>query len=69
MFNKFLFLDNASIHHSKIFKEYCKNNKINIIYNTPYSPEYNPIEIMFSKHKKIVKDKNFNNSIVQLKKI
>ena len=59
--NKYLFLDNACIHHSKIVTEYVKQHKIDLLFNVPYSPEFNPIEIMFSKLKKLVKD-NKNNS-------
>jgi len=44
--------DNARIHHSKKVKEYAKNNNINMIYNPPYSPEFNPIELIFNKLKK-----------------
>jgi transposase len=60
--NKYLFLDNAKIHHSKIVKEYVKNNNINLLFNVPYSPEYNPIEFMFSKLKKLVRDCNNNSN-------
>ena len=66
--NKTLFMDNASIHHSKIVKKYTSDNNINNLFNVPYSPEYNPIELMFSKHKKIVKDMFPNNSIDLLQK-
>ena len=44
--------DNARIHHSKKVKEYAKNNNINMVYNPPYSPEFNPIELIFNKLKK-----------------
>ena len=64
--NKYLFLDNASIHHSKILNHYIKLKHINMLFNVPYSPEFNPIEIMFSKLKKIVRDCNNNNNIKQL---
>ena len=56
-------MDNACIHHSKIVTEYIKNYNIKLIFNVPYSPEYNPIEIMFSKLKKLVKDYTDNNKI------
>ena len=39
--------DNVRIHHSKKVKEFCKDNNINLIYNPPYSPEFNPIELIF----------------------
>lgn len=63
---KYLFLDNACIHHSKIVKQFIKDKKINFIFNVPYSPEYNPIEIMFSKLKKIVRDSTNNNILCSL---
>ena len=64
--NKYLFLDNAVIHHSKIVTEFVTNNKINLLFNVPYSPEFNPIEIMFSKLKKLVKDCINNNNLNHL---
>lgn len=57
-----LFFDNASIHHSKILVNYLTENNIKHIYNVPYSPEYNPIEYIFSKVKKNIK--NMSNSKV-----
>ena len=42
------FLDNASIHRSKIFKKYIKENNLKIIYNVPYHSHLNPIEYIFS---------------------
>lgn len=64
---KYLFLDNACIHHSKIVSKYVQDKKIKLLFNVPYSPEYNPIEIMFSKLKKIVRDSVNNNSLICLK--
>ena len=63
---KYLFLDNARIHHSKIVSKYVKDKKINLLFNVPYCPEYNPIEIMFSKLKKIVRDSTNNNKLCSL---
>lgn len=38
----YVILDNARIHHSKIFKKYIGEiDNINLIYNVPYSPESN----------------------------
>ena len=47
--NRNLVQDNARIHHSKKVKDFCKDNNINLIYNPPYSPEFNPIELIFNK--------------------
>lgn len=65
--DKFLFLDNACIHHSKIVSSYATNNNIKFLFNVPYSPQYNPIELMFSKLKKNVRDKTNNNNLKNLK--
>jgi transposase len=56
--NKYLFLDNACIHHSKIVIKYTQENNIKMLFSVPYSPEYNPIEIMFSKLKHSVIKQN-----------
>ena len=37
-------MDNAKIHHTKKFKAYIKKKNINVFYNIPYCPEFNPIE-------------------------
>ncbi len=42
------FLDNASIHRSKMFTKYAIENKIKLIYNMPYHSHLNPIEYIFS---------------------
>ena len=47
----YLFMDNARIHHAKIFNEFIKDKNCEIIYNIPYSPQYNPIEGAFGQTK------------------
>jgi len=49
--NKTIFQDNARIHHSVIVKEYTKNENIKMKFNPAYTPEFNPIEYIFSKIK------------------
>jgi transposase len=39
-----IFLDNCRVHHSKKVDQFLKENKIEVIFNVPYGPEYNPIE-------------------------
>jgi transposase len=39
-----LFMDNCSVHHSKKVTEFCKLLGLQIIFNVPYCPQYNPIE-------------------------
>ena len=47
--NKLTFyLDNASIHRSKLFQKYVQQNNLKIIYNVPYHSHLNPIEYIFS---------------------
>jgi transposase len=33
-----LFLDNCTVHHSKLVSSFVKENDINLIFNVPYSP-------------------------------
>ena len=50
-------MDNASIHKSKVFKDYFMNSH-SVMYNAPYSPQLNPIELAFSIIKRDIKAKN-----------
>ena len=50
-------LDNATIHHARIVKDYMKNERLNIAFIPPYSPEIAPVEHYFSKLKQVVIDK------------
>ncbi len=49
-----LFLDNASIHHSKLVKNII-GSKLTLLFNAEYSPMLNPIEEFFSKMKATVR--------------
>ena len=41
-------VDNATLHKSRKVKEFLKRNKdVKIYYLPPYSPEYNPVEIIW----------------------
>jgi transposase len=42
----YLFLDNCSIHHSKVVRRYLSDHsdKLTLIWNAPYTPELNRIE-------------------------
>ncbi len=46
--NTVILLDNASIHHSNVVKEFASANQLSLLYTPPYSPWYNPIEFCFS---------------------
>jgi DDE superfamily endonuclease len=61
-----ILMDNATIHKTKIFKEYVEKNEISIVYNIPY----NPIEMIFSPLKRYTKNhktnsfESINNSVI-----
>ena len=44
-------MDNLSVHKSEKAKAEMARLGFKYIYNVPYSPEYNPIEFVFSKVK------------------
>lgn len=63
----YLLMDNCRIHHSKLVLDYIKDTNHKILYNVPYCPEFNPIEMVFSKFKSIMIKKN-NSTIIKLVK-
>ena len=42
--NKTLLLDNARIYHYNKVKQFAIENNITLLFNSPYSPIFNPIE-------------------------
>lgn len=48
-------MDNARIHKSGAFSEYCEREGIKVVYLPPYSPEFNPIELAWSKMKALIR--------------
>jgi transposase len=46
-----LIMDNSSVHKAKVVIDVLKKNKINFLFLPPYSPDLNPIELMWSKAK------------------
>ncbi len=63
--NNQILLDNARIHHAKLLKDYMKTQPNKFIYNVPYSPEYNPIEKVFSMVKNTLKNTNYTNNTIK----
>jgi len=59
--NRCILHDNARIHHYTKLKEYCLDNNINLIYTPAYSPEFNPIELVFSEIKTIFRKLEHEN--------
>jgi len=49
-----MLMDNASVHKSKDYMKKAENF-YNVLYNAPYTPQFNPIEFAFSKIKQIVR--------------
>ena len=47
-----IFMDNLSAHTSDRSKAAMREHGFRMIYNVPYSPEYNPIEFVFSQFKR-----------------
>ena len=61
-----ILLDNAKIHKSKIIQKYLETqSKLKFIYNVAYSPEYNPIEYVFSKTKTQIRNKRITNKNIK----
>ncbi len=48
-----IFCDNAKIHKSNQFMLNTFNKFYTLLYNAAYTPQYNPIELCFSKIKSI----------------
>jgi transposase len=59
--NTILLMDNASIHKTKQFKEIVASKGFEVIYTPPYSPEFNPIELVFGIIKKKFYKSRYNN--------
>ena len=56
------FIDNASWHKTLAVQEYCQENKITLLFLPPYSPEYNPIERVWSFLKSKIKQRFFKTA-------
>ena len=56
-----LFVDNCSVHHSKLVTTYVLETNFLLLFSIPYSPELNIIEYMFNIIKMEVK-KNYNHN-------
>lgn len=54
--NSILIMDNCAIHHVSEIKEMLESAGILVIFLPPYSPDYNPAELLFSYIKYYLKD-------------
>jgi transposase len=55
--NKYILMDNVSFHKSKRVIKIIEDSKNKILYIPPYSPDFNPIEEVFSKMKTYIRTK------------
>ena len=46
--NKILLQDNVRFHYAVVVKEFAIKNNIRMLYIPSYSPQFNPIELVFS---------------------
>lgn len=53
--NDILILDNCSVHKSKLVIDTLEECQIKYIFLPPYSPDYNPIELLWAFMKNILK--------------
>lgn len=60
--NKVLLLDNVAFHKTKIFKDAMSLSNNKLLYTPPYSPQFNPIELAFSKIKSSYRKLNYIKS-------
>ena len=58
-----LFMDNATIHKKPCVKEWWPKLNMEPIWNIGYSPEFNPIEAVFSKVKRLFNSQRLNNLV------
>ena len=57
-----ILIDNASWHKTAVVRAYCEQNNIILLFLPPYSPEYNPIERVWSFLKAKIKQKFFRTA-------
>jgi transposase len=57
-----ILIDNATWHKTLAVQEYCKENKIILLFLPPYSPEFNPIERVWSFIKSKIRQRFFQTA-------
>ncbi|KAJ3548569.1 hypothetical protein NM208_g933 [Fusarium decemcellulare] len=53
--NSVLVIDNASFHKSPKIKEMCEEASVEVLFLSPYSPDYDPIEEFFAELKAFIR--------------
>lgn len=56
-------MDNATWHKTEEVKDFCKKNNITLLFLPPYSPEFNPIERVWSFFKSMVRQRFFPKAV------
>lgn len=62
MADAIVIMKNYSIHHAKMVKELIYERNINAIWNVPYCPQYNGIELYWAQTKR-----HFRKHVTQIK--
>ena len=58
-----LFMDNLRVHKANVVKEYLAETGVRIIFNVPYFPQGNPIELVFAQVKREFKTLRTNQIV------
>jgi len=66
--NHYFLMDNVSFHKSKKISDLMQNSYNELLYIPPYSPEFNPIEFVFSQFKRNLINLNQKNIFIKIKK-
>jgi len=67
--NSIFLLDNSSVHHSKLVIDTLNECKIKYLFLPPYSPDFNPIELLWAYIKSVLRklkartQENLDNAI------
>ena len=56
-----IILDNFKVHKSKDVISFCKEKKMNLIFNVPYMSAFNSIELCFRSMKKVIYSKLYHS--------
>ena len=56
----YFMMDNCSIHRTNAFRQVMENKGYHILYTPPYSPEFNPIELVFG----VIKNRYYKNRLI-----
>ena len=60
-----LYIDNLSVHKSKAVKERMDELGIAYVFSPIYSPDYNPVEYVFSMAKKKIKERRLEKILME----